>query len=679
MSMNIQRDPFAAFKQLSDYAGNAGNLAGNAGNVIQQAIAALTDGTIDAAATSPEAKATEAFQAQFGELAKNKDEFHASMKQIFGDNYDAGKAEQYRQMALKGDYSFLPPVQFVSRETLQGGNGAYSEAEGVIYLADDLKNNPELMQATFIEEAGHHLDAMLNTGDTVGDEGEMFRRVLSGEKLSASDIAEIRAENDKGTITVNGKEIQVEFWNPFKAAKKALKKVGSAISGAAKAVGNAISGAASAIGNAISSVASGIKNIANKVINGALAIGNTVFNAVGKVVEKVTDGVKAVAKVAKKILKPIYNAVAETVKGVGKGLWEVGKGVVNAGKSLYEGVTQGIGGFVSNIVKGNVTEAFRALARGADKAIFGTAGALANGVISGAEQAALGATHLLGPIGKPIREHVIPRVTDIVRTAVNTTLEVGRDVARFAVEAPLGVAEDLGKAVKFAVKGEWGKAFNQLGLAAGNLSARFYGGITDAVLRTVQGLVDIGQVAVGAAPPSRELTEDEIAMLREVYGDSIDYSQVRVKFGGPLNADINGRARVVGNTVYFPGEDANKPIKNADGSLTAYGETLVHEMGHIWQSQNGGGDYIHQALFHQRYGDGYDYQKAIDDGLSFSEMNPEQQAEYIAHELAQYLILPGSVEDNLRASGMTDAEIAYALDAMQHVENGSGTPEGLFA
>src|SRR6185503_1007552 len=106
----------------------------------------------------------------------------------------------------------LPPVQFVSRETLQGGNGAYNQADGVIYIAEDLKNDPAKMQSVFIEEAGAHLDAMLNKSDTAGDEGELFRRLMSGEKLSSTEIAAIRAENDHGVITVNGKKVEVEFW-----------------------------------------------------------------------------------------------------------------------------------------------------------------------------------------------------------------------------------------------------------------------------------------------------------------------------------------------------------------------------------------------------------------------------------------------------------------------------------
>ena len=51
-------------------------------------------------------------------MAQDKAKFHAFMKQVYGENYDAKAAEGLRQQALKGDYSFLPAVQFVSREEL---------------------------------------------------------------------------------------------------------------------------------------------------------------------------------------------------------------------------------------------------------------------------------------------------------------------------------------------------------------------------------------------------------------------------------------------------------------------------------------------------------------------------------------------------------------------------------
>ena len=75
-----------------------------------------------------------------------------------------------------------------------------------------------------------------NTADTRGDEGELFRRTLSGERLTRRQVAEIRAEDDHGIIEIDGREGAVEFWNPFKAIAKAAKGVVRGVKKAAKAV-----------------------------------------------------------------------------------------------------------------------------------------------------------------------------------------------------------------------------------------------------------------------------------------------------------------------------------------------------------------------------------------------------------------------------------------------------------
>ena len=706
MSLQIGRE---SFSNLHDWMQQQAQQTGKGiADAVRTASKAVQDAMVDSTGQSAESQASEMFKEQFGAMAKDKEQFHAFMKQVYGDNYDAATAEQLRQKALTGDYSFLPPVQFVSREDLAGANGAYSADEGVIYLADDLKNNPELMQSTFVEEAGHHIDTLVNKSDTAGDEGEMFRRIMAGEKLSDAQVAEIRNENDKGTITVDGKEIEVEFWNPIKAIKKAAKAVGDAVSGAAKAVGDAVTGAAKAVGGAVAgaakavggaivgaakavggavadaakTVANGVKDIAVKSFNFMSSIASSAWSGIQKVGEKIADGAKAAWNKIKEVAEPVVDAVKEAGKAVGRGLKEFGEGVFNASKSLFNGLKDMTYGFGKNLIQGNIGEAFRSIVKGADKAIFGTAGALANGVINAGEQMLAAPTYLFGGAGKWIREEVISRGVDVVRQAANTLNEVGRDVFRLVTELPISFGEDMYKAAALAVQGKWGEAAERFGLGFANIGSRVGGAVVDIVARVLQGVADIGQTAIGLAPASRELTPDEIALLKEVYGDSIDYSQVRIKDGGPLGADIHGRARVVGNTIYMPSGFSDKPLFDEQGNLTEAGELLIHESGHIWQSQNGGGDYIHQALYGQELGDGYDFQKAIDEGKSFKELNPEQQAEYIAHALGEILARPGDAEENLRdardAGELTQEEFEYAMEALELVHAGEGTPEGLW-
>jgi len=244
--------------------------------------AALRDG-FEGARPSRSGDVQSQFRKQFGSLAADKKQFHETMRGIFGEGHDSAKAEQYRQQALAGDFSWLPPVEFVDADVLGGANGAYDAESGKVLLNQELQGNPALAASTYVEEAGHHLDAQLNTVDSAGDEGELFRRVLSGEKLSQAQVSEIRAENDKGTIQLHGRSVEVEFWKPFKALKKAAQAVGNAIGNAAEAVGNVIDKAADAVGDAakwVGNKASGI----GKAIGNAFGIGETDYKHDGKLV-----------------------------------------------------------------------------------------------------------------------------------------------------------------------------------------------------------------------------------------------------------------------------------------------------------------------------------------------------------------------------------------------------------
>src|SRR5262245_51852335 len=160
-------------------------------------------------------KIQEDFKNRFAELAGDPEKFHGLMKEVYGANYDKTAAESFRQKSLSGDFSWLPKIEFQSEQTLQGANGAYDASRNVVYLNDKFKNDPQKAAEIYSEEVGHFLDTKLNKTDTLGDEGEMFRRLLHGEKLTNAQKAEIRADNDHGVINVNGKQTEVEFWNPF--------------------------------------------------------------------------------------------------------------------------------------------------------------------------------------------------------------------------------------------------------------------------------------------------------------------------------------------------------------------------------------------------------------------------------------------------------------------------------
>ncbi|HEX8704419.1 MAG TPA: PE-PPE domain-containing protein [Myxococcaceae bacterium] len=229
------------------------------------------------AAPSPQADVQSLFQEQFGTLAADKQQFHDTMRNIFGQGYDHARAEQYRQQALSGNFDWMPKVEWVDASVLQGGHGAYDAESGAVLLNRELQGDPELAATTYVEEAGHHLDAQLNTVDSQGDEGELFRRVLGGEKLSQAQVAEIRAENDKGTIQLHGRDVEVEFRRNFfqrlgNAIKNTVEDVGDAIGDAVDAVGDAIGNAAEAVGEGIGNAAQWVGGVGQKVINAVASV-----------------------------------------------------------------------------------------------------------------------------------------------------------------------------------------------------------------------------------------------------------------------------------------------------------------------------------------------------------------------------------------------------------------------
>ena len=606
---------------------------GSAGWVSQVAQQIAHPGLRNAAATGADNAArsdaaskeqvTSAFQEQFAAKAANKQEFDAFMQQVFGDKYDKNTAEQFRQQALKGDFSFLPEVKFVDADTLGGANGAYNAEEGVVYINKDLAaNDPATAAQTFVEEAGHHLDAKLNTVDTQGDEGEMFRRVLGGEQLSAQQVADIRNENDKGTITVDGKQVQVEFWNPFKAIGDAAKAVGGAIVDGAKAVGGAIVDGAKAVGGAI--------------VDGAKAVGNAVVD----------------------VGKGIYNGV----KDVASGIW-------GAAKNIGHGLWDMTGGFLSNLFQGNISEAFNSVVRGVDRAVFQSTARLYSGVLNGMQSVTNGITDALGPIGKPLR-WVTDRAFDIGHTVLDTTVGIARDAFRMIPDTVNGFVGDMERAIKLAADGRWGDAAEQFGMAFVNVPGHLLGSATGIVMRALQGIASIAQTAVGAEPPARKLTGEERAYLESIYGDSIDYDMIRVKQGGPLNNVM--APHTVGNTVYMPDDQFDK-----NGKLTPDGlETLGHEVAHVWQNQNGGGDYIGNALGAQAWawitgGDrngAYDWKAALADGQSFESMNDEQRAKAM-EDIGIALKNDGQITEG---DGLTAAQVAFLKDTAEKVQAGEG-------
>jgi hypothetical protein len=140
----------------------------------------------------------------------------------------------------------------------------------------------------------------------------------------------------------------------------------------------------------------------------------------------------------------------------------------------------------------------------------------------------------------------------------------------------------------------------------------------------------IGILALGAT--CRPLTWAERECAVEIFGASIDYDAVTITRGSPRSLFT---ATAIGNAVNL------KPEHFAPGSmdLNRTGQTvLIHELGHVWQFQNGGLGYIWSSVLAQIAAlvtagsrrAAYDWRRAHNRSRPWHSWNAEQQAECIS-------------------------------------------------
>jgi len=284
-------------------------------------------------------KVSVSFKEEFAKKAANKAEFHRLLESVFGKNYDQKTAESLRQKALKGDFSWLPKVELVDDTTLQHANGAYDEKSETIFINKDKMTNPNFVMQTYIEEMGHHLDKKLNRRDTKGDEGEMFRHLFNGDKLSRQEAKRIRQENDHGTLKIHGKKVQVEF-SIGGIFKSAVKGVTSVFKSAKKVVSKTVG----ALGDGISSIAGGaaklfkgagkvLKSAGKFLLNGATALARPFMDALYKGGSLVFKGIKKIVGTPLSIISKIPSTIWQGIKAAGK---YIANKVVNLAKKALD-------------------------------------------------------------------------------------------------------------------------------------------------------------------------------------------------------------------------------------------------------------------------------------------------------------------------------------------------------
>jgi subtilisin family serine protease len=143
----------------------------------------------------------------------------------FGSSYDQVAASELLSAFAQGNFDALPEIKILSNTVLGATNGAFAAQKNEIYLNERFllanSNHIQAIANVLIEEIGHFIDAKINTGDSAGDEGEIFAKLVQGESISQQELLVLKGEDDTTTVSLEGHVVQIEqnyagWWNIIK-------------------------------------------------------------------------------------------------------------------------------------------------------------------------------------------------------------------------------------------------------------------------------------------------------------------------------------------------------------------------------------------------------------------------------------------------------------------------------
>jgi Ca2+-binding RTX toxin-like protein len=141
----------------------------------------------------------------------SKAHFWQNFELSFGQDYDRVQAEKVRQSAIDGTLNL--PIRVLDDASMGIAVGAFAATTNTIYLQESLVNSSDVesLAAVIIEELGHSIDSRVNQIEAPGDEGAIFSLLVRGGTISAELLSELKAEDDWGTILVDGQKLRVEM------------------------------------------------------------------------------------------------------------------------------------------------------------------------------------------------------------------------------------------------------------------------------------------------------------------------------------------------------------------------------------------------------------------------------------------------------------------------------------
>jgi hypothetical protein len=150
-----------------------------------------------------------------------RDDFNRILSDAFGNTASDSAAFQSRLDALAApllEGGLGIEVELRSGSELRGMAGAYAAAghdgaERIYVNADWIENgaSAEQVARVLVEEFGHALDQRLNAAlDTAGDEGKVFRALVTEGRVSDADRSRFAQFDDSATLSIEGSSVLVE-------------------------------------------------------------------------------------------------------------------------------------------------------------------------------------------------------------------------------------------------------------------------------------------------------------------------------------------------------------------------------------------------------------------------------------------------------------------------------------
>ncbi len=130
----------------------------------------------------------------------------------FGKSLDRSMATKLADLFQSQDLSQIPSIQVLTERQLNGALGAFDATNQKIYLSQALLATGDVAKIApvLIEEIGHYLDTQLNQQDSIGDEGEIFARLVDKEPISATQLVGLQIQNDLAQLNIEGNLVTVE-------------------------------------------------------------------------------------------------------------------------------------------------------------------------------------------------------------------------------------------------------------------------------------------------------------------------------------------------------------------------------------------------------------------------------------------------------------------------------------